>query len=73
MNNKFFNNYFFNLRRDIRDTAQVNLINALLLNAHISRNSLDTAKTFINNTINSLSNLNTVTAEPRKRVGWDIL
>ena len=61
MNNIFFNsNYFFNLRKDVKDTSQASLINVLLLNAYMSRNSLATAKAFINTTISNLSNLNKV-------------
>ena len=56
----FNNNYSFNLRKDVKDTGQTRAITELRLNAYISRYSLATAKTFINNTIYNLSKLNTV-------------
>lgn len=61
MNTNFFNNNFsFNLRKDVRDTTQTRIINGLILNTYISRDRLATTKSFINNTIYNLFNLNTV-------------
>jgi hypothetical protein len=52
--------FSFSLRKDIRDNAQASLMNTLILNAYISKQHLETAKTFINSSIGNLSNLSAV-------------